>query len=108
MNKLLTSCAIGFGIVLAASTYAADNVTLSAQSMALPEFLRTFFSHLMKAPYEIDTSVIDAHANDTISLRYEEPLTQDELYERVSDVLRAQYGVEVTRTSHGYSARMAE
>jgi type II secretory pathway component GspD/PulD (secretin) len=108
MNKILTSCAVGFGIVVAATTYAADNVTLSAQSMTVPEFLRTFFSHLMKAPYQIDPSVIDAHANDKISLRYEEPLTQDELYERVSDVLRAQYGVEVTRTSHGYTAHMAE
>lgn len=117
METLLKLCLFGVISVLAASAYAleprpthppVERTMFKVKSMAVPEFLAAFFSDYLKAPYEIDPSVTQAHGGDRISLSIDEPVSRDEVYSRVSTILRDHYGVTVTYADNIYRARMAE
>jgi hypothetical protein len=113
MKRLLTLGVCGLATTLTAGAYAAETphpsplTTLSIQSTSVPQFLKAFFGEYKKGPYDIDASVVKAHANDTVMLRFAS-LPQDELDQKVFSILREQYGVAVTQTDGVYKARMAE
>jgi general secretion pathway protein D len=72
--------------------FAGDPISVSLDSLPLPAFVNAAFGELLKTGFEIDSEV--AQRNQIVTLRTAEPVTPEQFYNLVVNVL-ANYGVAV-------------
>lgn len=76
-----------------------ENISINFEGIGLPTFINTVFGELLEVTFEIDSTVLGRQ--QLVTLRTAEPLTPDDFYELVSQVL-ANYGVSIVYQNNVY------
>lgn len=83
----------------AAPRLTGEPISINFDGIRLPAFINTVFGELLKVTFEIDSAV--AQREQMVTLRTAEPLTPNQFYELVAEVL-ANYGVSVVYSNNVY------
>jgi len=76
-----------------------DNISINFEGVSLPTFINTVFGELLEVTFEIDSIV--ASREQIVTLRTAEPLSPDNFYSLVTQVL-ANYGISVAYQNNVY------
>lgn len=76
-----------------------ENISINFEGVGLPAFVNTVFGELLEVTFEIDSAVLGLQ--QLVTLRTAEPVTPDDFYELVTQVL-ANYGVSVAYQNNVY------
>lgn len=76
-----------------------ENISINFEGVGLPAFINTVFGELLSVTFEIDSTILSR--TQLVTLRTAEPLTPDQFFELVTQVL-SNYGVSVAYQNNVY------
>lgn len=76
-----------------------EPISINFEGIRLPAFVNTVFGELLKVTFEIDSAIMQRE--QMVTLRTADPLSPNEFYDLVSEVL-SNYGVSVVYTNNVY------